>query len=66
MRRSVHNRRKRSAAVGDRAHRKPGVGQLLAERLDGGNIPIDDEYLLAGFCGGHVAAILEIPSFTVR
>ena len=40
-------------SVGDGAHDEPRFAESLTQRLDCGNIPIDDQDLFIGFGGEH-------------
>jgi hypothetical protein len=42
---------------GDGYSRRTGFRELLTQRFDCGNIPIDDQYLFIGCFGEHKAAI---------
>ena len=53
MRRPLRHGGDGRGAVGDGAHDETRFAQSLAQRLDCGNIPIDDQYLFIGFGGKH-------------
>ena len=53
MRGPLGDRGDGGAAVGYCANYEPDIRQSLTERLDRGNIPIDDEYLFIGIDGKH-------------
>jgi hypothetical protein len=59
VRRPLGHGRGRRRRIGDRAHNEPGIGELLAQRLDCGNIPIDDEYLFLGIDGEHMGRAIR-------
>jgi hypothetical protein len=53
MRGPLGERSDGGGAVGYCANYEPDIRQSLTERLDCGNIPIDDEYLFTGIDSEH-------------
>jgi hypothetical protein len=52
-------------ASGDGTDNESALGEPLSQRIDSGNIPINDQYLFSSF-GEHDAPPLESSSFTLR
>jgi hypothetical protein len=59
MRGPLSDRGHGGAAVGYCANYEPDIRQSLTERLDCGNIPIDDEYLFTGIDSEHTSRAIR-------